>query len=373
VFTRPAFALIAILVGWIGALPSAAATLEQETTARIEQIRAIKAGQSGQIIDTYNREMNAAWQFYAAQGPAILPILRDQLRAEIARDQPSDLVLLDVGLFVHENDSAEGKAIARDALFRLDPRAAVVNENRKELFELTHAVAEDHDTRVLAFIDQAFLSSDEKISIPQHSLELDGTLICVFLYGAYGADAEPHLRAELHDQSVTKRVLELLSWLGSPDSARPAGDAWSASPNYETFSRMTSLMMQVAGPAGRLFMLNIDPNKLDPKSREYLAKIHSAIQNMSFDAIRGSLAHLPGDKNLSDSEVKARLKAMIASYGKDDRTSPVALLDSGVDADFLITSLLKARSLMLYRVSDEALSDVEITNAIVNALRYRGH
>jgi hypothetical protein len=264
-------------------------------------------------------------------------------------------------------------ALARDALFRLNPHPAVINENRKELFELTHAAAEDHDVRVLALIDRTFLNSDEKLFIPQHALELDGTLVCLFLYGAYGIDSEPYIRTKLRDRTVTNRVLELLAWLGSPDSVRQVGDAWSASPSYETFTRMTSFMMQVAGPAGRDFMLKIDPNELDPKSREYLPKIHPAIQDMSFDAIRGQLARLPGDKHLSDAEVKSRLDVMIASYGKDDRTSPVALLDSGVGADFLIGSLLKVRSLMLYRLSDEALSDVEVTNVIINGLRYRGH
>jgi hypothetical protein len=35
----------------------------------------------------------------------------------------------------------------------------------------------------------------------------------------------------------------------------------------------------------------------------------------------------------------------------------VAILDSGLGADYLFTSLLKARSLTLYRLSNEAPSD----------------
>ena len=154
---------------------------------------------------------------------------------------------------------------------------------------------------------------------------------------------------------------------------RQVGDVLSASPNYETFSRVTAFMMQAAGPAGRDFMLKLDPSKLDPQSREYLSKIHSAIQAMSFETIRGSLASFPGDKKLSDPEVRLRIDAMIANYGKDERTSPLAILDSGLGPDSLIASLLKVRSRSLYRLSDEALSDVEVTNTLVNALRYRGH
>jgi len=350
-----------------------AATLEQEAATRIEEVRAIKAGQSNATMATYNQEMDAAWKFYASHKPDILPILRAQLKAEIAREQPSDLVLLDVGLFIHENDSPEGKALAREALFHLNPRAAVVNENWKELFELVHGAAEDHDARLLDLIDRNFLTSDQKIFIPQHALQLDGTLVCVFLYGTYGADTEPHLRAKLQDLSVTQRILELLVWLGSPDSVRQVGDVLSASPNYETFSRVTAFMMQAAGPAGRDFMLKLDPSKLDPQSREYMSKIHSAVQAMSLETIRGSLASFPGDKKLADAEVRLRIDAMIANFGKDDRTSPLAILDSGMGADSLIASLLKVRSRSLYRLSDEALSDVEVTNSLVNGLRYRGH
>jgi hypothetical protein len=64
---------------------------------------------------------------------------------------------------------------------------------------------------------------------------------------------------------------------------------------------------------------------------------------------------------------------MISNDGKDDRTSPLAFLDSEVGSDTLISSLLKVRAHTLYRLSDEALSDVQVTNTLINGLRYRGH
>lgn len=367
-----AFSVSALLIA-ATAVCAETTDLAQETAAKIEQIRAIKARQSTQAIAKYNEQLNADWQFYAAHKPAILPILRGLLGTEIAREHPSDLVLLDLGLFVHGNDAAEGKALARDALFRLDPRATLIDENRKELFELTHAAAEDRDPRVLDLIDRSFLPSMQKFFIPQHALDLDGALACVFLYGAYGADAESHLSAKLKDPSVAKRILELLVWLGSPDSVRPAADALAASPTYDTLTRVTAYMMQAAGPAGRDFMLKVDPDKLDRQSREYLAKIRPAIQAMSFDGVRTSLAEFPGDKKLPDPEVKSRLDAMIANFGRDTRTSPLAILDSGIASDVLISTLLKVRTATMYRISDEALGDAEITNTAINGLRYRGH
>jgi hypothetical protein len=64
---------------------------------------------------------------------------------------------------------------------------------------------------------------------------------------------------------------------------------------------------------------------------------------------------------------------MIAHFGRDDRTNPVAILDSNLESGFLITRLLEVRSHTLFRLSDEALDDVLVTNALINALRYRGH
>jgi hypothetical protein len=368
----PAILLLGILLAAM-ADPTRAATLDQEVATRIEQLRSIKAGQSDATWAAYNKQMDDAWKFYASHKPEILPVLRGQLKAEIAHDQPSDLVLLDIGLFVHENDGAEGKALTRDALFRLNSSSTIINENWKELFELTHAVAEDHDSRVLELIDRRFLTSEQKIYIAEHSLELDATLVCAFLYGAYGSDSEEHLRAKLQDRAVAKRVLELLVWLGSPDSVQKVADALDASPNYETLARVAAFMMQAAGPAGRDFMLKLDPGKLDPQSREYLEKIRPTIQAMSFDTIRSSFAPALGDKKLADNELKSRIDATSLNFGKDERTSPLAILDAGLGADLLIPSLLKARSRAFYRLSDEALDDVGTTNAIINGLRYRGH
>jgi hypothetical protein len=64
---------------------------------------------------------------------------------------------------------------------------------------------------------------------------------------------------------------------------------------------------------------------------------------------------------------------MIGNFGKDDRTSPLAILDSGLPGNFLIAQLLEARHRSLYRLSDEALSDLQAKNALINGLRYRKH
>jgi len=64
---------------------------------------------------------------------------------------------------------------------------------------------------------------------------------------------------------------------------------------------------------------------------------------------------------------------MIGNFGKDERTSPLAIFDSGLPSSFLIAQLLEARHRSLYRLTDEGLGDLQVTNALINGLRYRNH
>jgi hypothetical protein len=349
-----------------------ATAIARDTAARLDLLRAVRTGQGAKATDLFNRQMDETWSFFSDNKEQVLPILRSELKHELGRDRPNDMVLLDVGFFVLTSGLAEDKPLAFDALFRLDARAPVIQANSKELFEFAHAAARAHDARTLSLIQRAFLSGDPSVFIPQHALTLDGTLICVFLYGAYGPESEGTVRAALQNDATRHRALEILVWLGTPASLADVASAYAASPGYDTFARVTAYMMQAAGPAGREYMLSLSPSRLDAQSRQYLAKIHPAIVDMAFSKLEASLARLPGDAKLSDAEVQARLRAMIANLGKDEKTSPLAILDSGLRSEALIADLLTVRSRMLNRLSDEALSDVEVTNALINALRYRG-
>jgi hypothetical protein len=348
-----------------------AATLEQDIATALDQIRAIRAEHDAKTIADYNKQMDAAWQLFLKNKTQALPILRGELRAELGRDKASDLLLLDVGFFLYKNDAADGKAVAREALSKIDLQASIIKANDKELFEFLHALAEDHDALVLPLIERTFLSGDAQIFVPRHALTLDGTMICVFLYGAYGADAEDVLRTKLADKAVAKRVLEILVWLGSPAALPEVREAMINSPDYDTFARSAAYMMHSAGPAGRSTLLALDPQRLDPQSRNSLAEARKTIEEMSFESSKARFANLPGDGNLPDAEMSARLDAMFRNYGKDDSTSPLAILNSGLSAESLIAKLTSIRSRMLFRISDEALYDVQITNVLINTLRYR--
>lgn len=373
--SRPRAHIFFHLVFWAAAcaisMTSEAATLEDETIAHVGDLRAIRANMDAPTIARYNKQMDDAWKFFNAHRTEVLPILRAQLKDEIARKEPNDLVLLDIGLFVYENDDAGGKGVAAEAFAKLNPLAPLVKENHQELFNFAHLLAGTHDPRVLPVIERAFLPSDQELFIPQHAFRIDGTLACVFLYGVYGDGSEDILRKKMADPSSTKRVLEVLSWIGSPASVPEAQLALHASPDRATFERITSLMMFVGGTEGRSFMLGLDPNQLDAQSREYFDSVLPGIRGATFAAQKAEFEKAMGASTLPDREIAKRLVAMIGKHGRDDNTNPTAILNSKLPESDLIDLLVKVRSSTFHRLSDEALSDVQITNAIINALRYK--
>jgi len=224
--------------------------------------------------------------------------------------------------------------------------------------------------RVLPFIDKTFLRNKVSVFIPQHALQLDETLVCVFLYGVYGDGAELHLSELLVDRDVATKVIEVLVWLGSPTSVANVKRAHAAARDYETFARMTTFMMRAGGPDGRSAMLEVEGSDLDAQSRDYYARIRPAIVSTSYASLRKQFPSAPG--NLSNDEIRARLAAMNRNFGKDETTQPSDVLDAKLPTDELVGELVKIRARTFNRLSDEALSDVEMTNALINTLRYRG-
>ena len=348
-----------------------AASLEEQIDTSIAQLRGIRANASTEQIDLYNKQMDAAWRLYFSDKKQTLPILRARLEREVAAAQPSDLVLLDLGLFVHENDDEHGKALARNALYRLNPRADIIDANLQELFQFTYAVAKTHDPQVLPLIASFFMTATGKVSVPQHAMVLDGTLMCVFLYGVYGEESEAAVRAALSDKALAPRALEVLTWLGSPASLNAAAATLEASPDYATLTRVVSYMMRTAGPAGRAYVLALDPARFDAQSSTYLASIRDAVSKTSYARYKEEVAQLSEQQQMPDTEVAARLDAMIKNAGRDDQFSPVTILNAGLPRDYLIAQLEKNRASALRRLSDEALDDVQVGNVLINALRYK--
>jgi len=361
---------LAALVALSWPMACHAGSVEQMTLLHLTQLRSVQATADENAIARQNRQMDEAWRYFSANKAGALPVLREQLAAELRKPHPNNLVLLDVGYFLQLQDAPQDKELSKSALFSLETTDRLVQWNIKELFEFAHLVAASHDERILPLIDKAFLREKATIFIPQHALRLDETLVCVFLYGVYGEGAEQHLRELLADRNVSRQVLEILVWLGSPESVPAVSKAYTASPDYEHFSRMTAFMMKSGGSQGRAAMLAIPAGELDARSREYYPQVRPAVESTSFASLSKQFG-TAGPSRLSADQVKARLADMKAHEGRDESTQPMDILDATLSRDFMIHELVAIRAKTFLRLSDEALSDVEMTNALANALRYR--
>jgi hypothetical protein len=207
--------------------------------------------------------------------------------------------------------------------------------------------------------------------VPRHSLTLNETLVCVFLYGVHGQASEAHLRDLLKDKALTQKILEILIWIGTPDSVPAVREAMLADRTFDTVGRATTFMMKTGGRDGRAAILGLNPKDFDAPTQEYFQRVRPMIEAASFETLRKEFS-VGGDfKPLGEDVVRKRLADMYANDGKDDITDPRAILDSSLPRTFLINELQRIRARMFRRLSDEALSDVRGTNSILNVLYYR--
>jgi hypothetical protein len=357
---------------------SDAAAIEKQTLEYVERLRAIKPATDAKSAEQYNRQLEEAWKFFIAKREDVSLPLRRQLALELKKTARNDFILLDLGYFLYMHGEPADREIAKTALFALNPRAEIVRFNQQELFQFAHEVASEGDERVLPLIDAAFLRDRVTIRVAERGLTLDETAVCVFLYGAYGGRAEAHLRRLLADKAVARKVLDILIWIGSPESNADARHAMSAA-DPEIFVRAATFLMTMGGPQGRWLVLGVNPKELDARSREYYVKIRKLAEETTFNELRhrfgapGSMAWA-GDEEperMPDEELKKRIAAMNAGYGRDVRVSPAAILDSGLPREFLVEQLTRTRGMLLRRVAGEVPADVQRTNALINALRYR--
>jgi hypothetical protein len=348
-----------------------AQTIEQQTLAHIEHLRSVRTDADEQTTAAYNEGMDAAWTFFKTNNAAVLPILRRELSRELQKAQPNNLVLLDIGYYLRLQTELQDRELGKLALFKLDPTADIVYLNQQQLFNFAYAVAIDQDPTFLQFLDKAFLRQKRSAFVPQHSLSLNETLVCVFLYGVHGPDSEAHLRNLLKDQALTNKILEILIWIGTPDSTPDVKAAMLANRNFDTFARGTTFMMTIGGSQGRAVMLAINPKDFDATIQQYYERIRAQIEAVSFETLRKAFSSGDDVVPLGETDLRKRLSDMYASDGKDGRTDPRAILDSRLPSTFLIKELVQIRSRTLRRLSDEALSDVKAINAILNTLHYR--
>src|ERR1044072_6858296 len=139
------------------AIQCAAQTIEQQTLEHLKQIKAIRADADEKTVDNYNKQLDEAWKCFEAKKSSVLPILRRELSLELQREQPNNMLLLDIGYYLRLQESTADKELSKAGLFKINPAAEIVYVNQQQFFEFAYAVAADQDPRVLPFLDKDFL------------------------------------------------------------------------------------------------------------------------------------------------------------------------------------------------------------------------
>jgi len=369
--------VISLAIALLLPLTGNAGVTEEEVLQKLDLIRSIKVVSDEEKIKYYNSELDKTWRYFKDNEIEVLPILKKQIEIEANKSNPNHFLLLDVGYFLMLSGGPDYVDTAKKVFYKIHHHESVVSANLKQLFEFSYRISATGDPDILPYLDSAFLSrKGDEIFIPQHAMRLGRGLMNVFLYGVYGPKSEEHLQALLQQNiksnpELSRFIVELLIWIGTEKSIPQVMQLMETQRDYDTFARCLAYFMSIGGKAGQQIMLDIDVGKYDAKTRQYYENTKEALRKPSFEGYQKIFARMPGEQNLKNSVVKTRLEAMYENYGKDDETHPLAILNADLPKEYLIEQLVRIRSRMFHRLSDEALSDVKVTNALLNALRYK--
>ncbi len=353
-----------------------AAPVGADVMERLAQMRGLPAAAGEQDARGQRRELDAAWRWFGNNKAEALPVLRRELAAELKKTKPNQLVLLDVGYFLRAQGEPADRALSLRALLAIDRDGIVPQTQAEQLFRFVHASAADKDVRLLPLIDKVFLRGQVKVFVPQHGYTVDETSVCIYLYGQFGAAAERHLQGLLGDAAVVNRALEVLMWVGSPDSV-PSVAALLNTEDADTFARAATFLLRAGGPQGRDALLAFDPRGLQGKAREFYAQTRGQLPRMTFETQLEQLAEGatagkgPPPRRLDEAATRQLLASLQASYGSYEGVQPVDLARSAMPAPQLIDELVRLRERGLLRISGEALADIDTTNTLINTLRFR--
>ncbi|MBB3122227.1 hypothetical protein [Pseudoduganella violacea] len=358
------------------------AVAEQETGRRLAALRQLPLAGGEAAAQVQRRQLDNNWRYFGDNRSAALPVLRRELAAELRKARPQALLLLESGYFLRQLGESADRALAMQALLALDASDPAIAQNSAQLFRFVHLSAQERDARLLPLIDKFFLRGKVTVFIPQQGFTLDETSVCVFLYGQYGRAGEAHLRALLGDAGVANKVLEVLIWTGSPDSVPAVAALLQANRDADTFSRALSFLLRSGGPQGRDALLAFDPRQLEGKPRQFYEQIQPQLRETSFATLREQLDELPASPSaggkaqnsrprLDDAGMRQRLIEVYEHYGRYENVQPAEIAAATLPAEFLIGQITRIRERSFLRVTGEALSEIDMSNTLLNTLRYR--
>ena len=368
---------VAIIAGCLLILTTRGlASQEAEVLAALGQLRNIQPTDDDKRLTEINARMDAAWKKIETLKSLAVPIVLQELKRELESKTPDQFFLLDTAYLSLKLDRKEAEPVALQALARIDPAETIIQYNDQELFNFTYELSKSGRPEVLPQIDRLFLRPAFKgrgITIPQHAFTLNPKLMCVFLYGISGPDAELHV-ADLLESRPEDRLtlLEILYYIGSSRCADRIAKALSRHGDNETVARGITVLMKNCGPVGKGLAQRMDSSGFDVEAKQYYEAVRSEISKASYKTNARLLESFQGSiSKLSDEKLKDRLHLIYEKFGVEDELSPSVIVNSKLPTDYLIVEMKRIRSRMFYRISPHALEDVLVTNQIITTLEFR--
>lgn len=336
----------------------------------LEYTRSIGVMSPEQLPDSISEDLDSNYKALLAEGTAGRRVVREAVLAESELARPNSFFLMDMGHFLVGESCADNVAAA--AAYRaIAPSDPVVRMGSQDLFEFGHALSIKAEASTLPAALRMVMAAGGAVSVPAHATTLDATLQGVFLLGPYGRASEAALAASLDEEASRDRALEILSWIGSPASTPAVVRTLRGDHDHPTFVRALTFLMSLGGAEGRHAVQSFDAGILAEGDRALLVQAQGASKTLSFEKLR---QRVPGGGSVPPARaLRERFARMIANAGRDDTFEPSNVLDSDLPRQELGEWLQATRAAQLRRLSDEALSDVEVTNMLLLVLSFRDH
>lgn len=350
----------------------ASKNIHVETLNRLQIIRSIGINPTQININKYDFGRKNIWSFFLANKKITLPILERELRAETVKKKKNDFFLLEIGHFLFLNGSVAQKETATRALYSIDSSKISITANFDKLFHFTYLVSKERYPGILEFVDDTFFSNvRQRIVTADQPLTLDGAIICVFLYGAYGPDSEQHLLTNFTHPKKRLFAIEILTWIGSEQSVPRVKKAIFQETDYNLLTRALTYLLQNGGPEGIQVILELPTNGFNKDLLKFYDRIHKAAKIISLESLTARYSRHPGKTEYSDEELKQNITHMYDKGKLDRQLNPVTIIKSKLSNQYLLLELSKIRRKMFSRISYLGMGDIQFINSLMNAIQFR--
>lgn len=364
--------ICALLLG----LTWARAGNEAEVRQHLDFLRGIQPTKDDAALKRINTRMDEAWGFFDAHKQNALPVLQQALQTETEAKVPDQFFLLDLSFWLVRADAAHTTGLALAALERIDPAAAVIRANDRELLELVLKLgtAGSETERYLRQVDRIYLANGQELNFfaAPHVVKLSTTDLLGLAYGVAGEAAAAHLCDEAAKPGTRQlQLVRILSAVCDENQAERIAAIWHASRDDEISMTVVAALMTIGGPKGRAAVRAYDASKATAAMQKNLSQVHDDVEAMNLAYFDRVLESIYPPKRMSDREVQQALDSMEKRNGADDSTPPINVFRSKLDPEKTLAQLKRIRARSFRRMNNRVFEDLPVSNLLINAFQYK--